>query len=57
MAFEVLEHIEDDLSWIKEWWNILNEHGKLLISVPAHRASGEAVTSLRATTGGMKEQV
>ena len=36
MAFEVLEHIEDDLSCIKEWWNILNEHGKLLISVPAH---------------------
>lgn len=38
MAFEVLEHIEDDLSCIKEWWNILNEHGKLLISVPAHRS-------------------
>ncbi|MFZ0931341.1 MAG: class I SAM-dependent methyltransferase [Syntrophobacteraceae bacterium] len=38
MAFEVLEHIEDDLSCIKEWWNILNENGKLLISVPAHRS-------------------
>ena len=38
MAFEVLEHIEDDLSCIKEWWNILNEHGKLLISVPAHQS-------------------
>ncbi|MGO9020219.1 MAG: class I SAM-dependent methyltransferase [Syntrophobacteraceae bacterium] len=38
MAFEVLEHIEDDISCIKEWWNILNEHGKLLISVPAHRS-------------------
>jgi SAM-dependent methyltransferase len=37
MAFEVLEHIEDDLSLIREWWNILNEHGKLLISVPAHQ--------------------
>ncbi len=37
MAFEVLEHIEDDLSCIKEWWDILNENGKLLISVPAHR--------------------
>ncbi len=38
MAFEVLEHIEDDLSCIKEWWNVLNEHGKLLISVPAHQS-------------------
>jgi SAM-dependent methyltransferase len=38
MAFEVLEHLEDDLSCIREWWNILNEDGKLLISVPAHRS-------------------
>ena len=38
MAFEVLEHIEDDLTCIREWSNILNEHGKLLISVPAHRS-------------------
>ncbi len=38
MAFEVLEHIEDDLSCVRDWWNILNEHGKLLISVPAHRS-------------------
>jgi SAM-dependent methyltransferase len=37
MAFEVLEHIEDDLSCIRGWWNILNEEGKLLISVPAHQ--------------------
>jgi SAM-dependent methyltransferase len=38
MAFEVLEHIEDDLSCVAEWRNILNEGGKLLISVPAHRS-------------------
>jgi len=38
MAFEVLEHIEDDLSSIKEWWKILKEDGKLLISVPAHQS-------------------
>ncbi len=38
MAFEVLEHIEDDLTCLREWSNILNEHGKLLISVPAHRS-------------------
>ena len=36
MAFEVLEHIEDDLACMVEWRNILNEKGKLLISVPAH---------------------
>jgi SAM-dependent methyltransferase len=38
MAFEVVEHIEDDLACIKEWGSILNEGGKLLISVPAHQA-------------------
>jgi SAM-dependent methyltransferase len=38
MAFEVLEHIEDDLSCVKEWGGILNENGKLLISVPAHQS-------------------
>ncbi|HYA40302.1 MAG TPA: class I SAM-dependent methyltransferase [Syntrophobacteraceae bacterium] len=38
MAFEVLEHVEDDLSCIREWWNLLNESGKLIISVPAHQS-------------------
>ena len=37
MAFEILEHIEDDLGSLKEWRDILNENGKLLLSVPAHR--------------------
>ena len=36
MAFEVLEHIEDDASCLKNWWNLLNQNGRLLISVPAH---------------------
>lgn len=38
MAFEVLEHVEDGQSCLKEWWNILNGDGKLLISVPAHQS-------------------
>ncbi|MFZ2447662.1 MAG: class I SAM-dependent methyltransferase [Syntrophobacteraceae bacterium] len=36
MAFEVLEHIEDDAACLGEWWNTLGEGGRLLISVPAH---------------------
>jgi SAM-dependent methyltransferase len=36
MAFEVLEHIEDDVSSLRQWRNLLNNQGKLLISVPAH---------------------
>ncbi len=36
MAFEVLEHIEDDSSCLKNWWNMLKDGGRLLISVPAH---------------------
>lgn len=36
MAFEVLEHIEDDTSCLKKWRELLNDSGKLLISVPAH---------------------
>jgi len=57
MAFEVLEHIEDDLSSIKEWGSILHEGGKLLISVPAHQGKWAVATMLRATTGDMKEQI
>lgn len=38
MAFEILEHIEDDLASLKEWRDILNENGKLMLSVPAHRS-------------------
>jgi SAM-dependent methyltransferase len=38
MAFEVIEHIEDDLACIRQLVSILNEGGKLLISVPAHRS-------------------
>lgn len=36
MAFEVLEHIEDDSSCLNTWWNLLKDGGRLLISVPAH---------------------
>lgn len=36
MAFEVLEHIEDDVSYLKKCANWLYPGGKLLLSVPAH---------------------
>ncbi|WP_154224009.1 class I SAM-dependent methyltransferase [Marinicella rhabdoformis] len=35
-AFEVLEHIKNDVETIKEWGNMLNPGGSLIISVPAH---------------------
>jgi SAM-dependent methyltransferase len=36
-AFEVLEHIEDDASAVKEWATRLRPGGHLLLSVPAHQ--------------------
>jgi SAM-dependent methyltransferase len=36
MAFEVLEHIENDAAAIKQWASWLAPGGTLLISVPAH---------------------
>lgn len=35
-AFEVLEHIENDLQALSEWAGFLRSGGRLLISVPAH---------------------
>lgn len=37
MAFEVLEHIEDDISALIQWRNFLKPGGHVLISVPAHQ--------------------
>ncbi|HUI48037.1 MAG TPA: class I SAM-dependent methyltransferase [Acidimicrobiia bacterium] len=37
-AFEVLEHIEDDLAALDEWGGYLQPEGWLLLSVPAHAA-------------------
>lgn len=37
MAFEVLEHIEDDVSALQLWRSWLAPGGKLLMSVPAHQ--------------------
>jgi len=38
MAFEVLEHMEDDASVLQQWRDLLKDGGKLLISVPAHKS-------------------
>lgn len=35
-AFEVLEHIEDDVGALREWSVCLRPGGRLLVSVPAH---------------------
>jgi SAM-dependent methyltransferase len=37
MAFEVLEHIEDDMQAVSQWKDCLKPSGKIIISVPAHR--------------------
>lgn len=38
MAFEVLEHIEDDRGALKEWLRWLKPGGKVILSMPAHMA-------------------
>ena len=37
LAFEVLEHIENDLEALIEWSKFLKSKGKIIISVPAHQ--------------------
>jgi SAM-dependent methyltransferase len=34
--FDVLEHIEDDISFLKEFYNYLENEGKLYLTVPAY---------------------
>ncbi|MEL7045468.1 MAG: class I SAM-dependent methyltransferase [Pseudomonadota bacterium] len=36
-AFEVLEHIEDDVGALRSWLNYLKPGGRVLVSIPAHR--------------------
>ncbi len=36
LAFEVLEHYEEDLKCLERFWELLKPNGLLLISVPAH---------------------
>jgi len=36
LAFEVLEHIEDDTAALREWLTYLKPGGRLMISMPAH---------------------
>lgn len=35
-AFEVLEHIESDTNQLKDWKDLLENNGEILISVPCH---------------------
>lgn len=35
-AFEVLEHIEDDVAALQEWKSYLKDNGKIFLSVPCH---------------------
>ncbi|MEW5976685.1 MAG: class I SAM-dependent methyltransferase [Acidobacteriota bacterium] len=42
VAFEVLEHYEEDLSCLEKWRELLRPGGHLLISVPAHMSQWTA---------------
>lgn len=42
MAFEVLEHIEDDAGSLARWNSLLADKGLLLLSVPAHMSNWDA---------------
>jgi len=42
MAFEVLEHIENDLEALLRWHNLAADGGHLLLSVPAHARKYDA---------------
>lgn len=37
LAFEVLEHIEDDLQALQHWSKFIKNNGKVIISVSAHK--------------------
>lgn len=37
LAFEVLEHIENDLEVLRDWMRYLKPGGRILVSVPAHQ--------------------
>jgi SAM-dependent methyltransferase len=37
LAFEVLEHIDDDLAALSQWTKSLKSNGQILLSVPAHQ--------------------
>lgn len=45
LAFEVLEHIDDDLDALRAWTRKLKPGGRLLISVPAHQRKFSATDS------------
>ncbi len=42
LAFEVLEHIEDDLGALRQWISLLKPGGYILLSVPAHQRKWSA---------------
>lgn len=37
IALDVLEHIEDDRQIFSEWYRILKESGRIMLTVPAHQ--------------------
>lgn len=37
LAFEVLEHIEDDAEALRSWLKLLKPGGRVIVSVPAHK--------------------
>lgn len=36
-AFDVLEHIDDDVDALREWKRVLKQNGRIVLTVPAHQ--------------------
>jgi len=56
LAFEVLEHIEDDIGAVRQWWHWVKPDGHLLVSVPAHPERWNATDEWQDTFVAMKVQ-
>ena len=54
VAFDVLEHIEDDLGAVEEVRRVLKASGTFLIAVPPTRPCGPRTTPPSATSAGTR---
>ncbi len=46
LAFEVLEHIDDDLQALQTWSKLIKTNGRIIVSVPAHKIKFSKIDEL-----------